>query len=786
MTKKKKFSSQKSTTYHPNLNELDIDKNTAQRFNSFNLDSRLLKGIRDEKMTFATNIQEEIIPLILNGNDVIGMARTGSGKTAAFLIPIIENISKIIEKYKEVDGEMESENLNSILAIIISPTRELAVQTFQTTKNLTKHFKNIRSTLIVGGKSLNEGFNSLINESPQIVVGTPGRLMHLLVEMNGYLKRCQFCVFDEGDRLFELGFSLHLKEILKRLPSASISTHDSSIQRQTMIFSATMPKELIELSSADLIQPKIVRLNDQELISKQIHHSYIYVRDEDKLFALSSIVSNLTELKKNAQIIIFVATKYHVEVIKDFLIERSFVVSYIYSQLDDTARQVQMKKFRMKLSKILIVTDIAARGIHIPKLDFCINYHFPSQPKLFVHRVGRVGRAGNKGTTFSLCSNDELPYVFDLHFFLNITKELETFHQSQSLNEEETKWKIGTIPQHLLDNEHHCNKSFLEKWKSQIDLSNNGMKQYINSRTNASKEAHVEAKKFIKNNLENLTSHFIFRQRQEINTDDSFTSDDEEEKRNELLKDISSFKGKSNIFEIKNVSSDSSKGIMKKKREKDDKRIWKHSNRKLSEQKEKKCTEDILVPSIDLLRKKADEQNRFFLSYKSKDNEHLKKGLRINSVNEELKKSEINFSQDTNDNSNVIDTRLHWDRKRKKFIRKDQTTKNQKFIKLDSGSKVNVSYQTGAFQKWKKQQQNVMSDGRNKEIEDLKSQIRQKDIGIKGKTKVKDEVKSAKFVIKTREKKEKREKLETMRRNKNKQRKENRSKNDQPKRLRRK
>lgn len=257
--------------------------------------------------------------------------------------------------------------------------------------------------------------------------------------MSYRLNSVEYVVFDEADRLFEMGFKEQLNEILHKL---------SSDNRQTLLFSATLPNSLVEFARAGLQNPVLIRLDTESKLSDKLKLAYFHCRHEDKLAILMYLLNNVIKAVKQpqehrhndddeedegtgdynernrnkhslSQTLIFVATKHHVEFLKDLLETFGYSVAYAYSSLDQTARLMNISRFQNKKTSIMIVTDVAARGIDIPKLDNVINFNFPAKAKLFVHRVGRVARAGTWGNSFSLVSNDEVPYMCELHEFLS-------------------------------------------------------------------------------------------------------------------------------------------------------------------------------------------------------------------------------------------------------------------------------------------------------------------------------------------------------------------------------
>jgi ATP-dependent RNA helicase DDX54/DBP10 len=398
-------------------------------FQALGLNANLLKAITRKGYSVPTPIQRKTVPLILNDKDVVGMARTGSGKTAAFIVPMIE-------KLKAHSSRVGAR------ALIMSPSRELALQTLQVVKEMGRG-TDLKSVLLVGGDSLEEQFASMAS-NPDIVIATPGRFLHLKVEMGLDLSSIRYVVFDEADRLFEMGFAAQLTEILHSLPAS----------RQTLLFSATLPKTLVEFARAGLQDPVLVRLDADSKISPDLQSVFFTVKSSEKEGALLHILQDVIKVptgpdsstgtghendgkqnpkkrKRDAEYskeqrgapsphstIIFAATKHHVEYLAQILRLAGYAVSHVYGALDQTARKDQVYAFRSGFTNILVVTDVAARGIDIPILANVINYDFPSQPKIFVHRVGRTARAGQNGWSYSIVHDADAPYLLDLQLFL--------------------------------------------------------------------------------------------------------------------------------------------------------------------------------------------------------------------------------------------------------------------------------------------------------------------------------------------------------------------------------
>jgi ATP-dependent RNA helicase DDX54/DBP10 len=317
----------------------------------------------------------------------------GSGKTAAFVLPMLERLQEHSLKV-------------GIRALVLSPTRELALQTLKVGKELGK-FTDLRLCLLVGGDSMEEQFAALAR-NPDVVMATPGRLLHHLEEIGLTLASCELLVFDECDRLFEMGFAAEMRAIVNK-----VSHH-----RQTLLFSATLPAALAEFARAGLKEPELVRLDVDHKVSDKLGMAFLTVRAEERDAALLFLVQHV--IAKGEQAIVFVATKHHVEYVHALLSAVGCSACMLYGSMDPSARKVAIGRFRARLSQYLVVTDLAARGVDIPLLQHVINHNFPTKPKLFVHRVGRAARAGRTGTAYSLVSPEEMASMIDLHLFLGM------------------------------------------------------------------------------------------------------------------------------------------------------------------------------------------------------------------------------------------------------------------------------------------------------------------------------------------------------------------------------
>ncbi|KAK9312946.1 P-loop containing nucleoside triphosphate hydrolase protein [Lipomyces starkeyi] len=518
------------------------------KFNALGLSTSLVKAVHRKGYNTPTPIQRKTIPLVLEGLDVVGMARTGSGKTAAFVLPMIQKL------------QTHSAKVGS-RAIILSPSRELALQTLKVVKDFSRG-TDLKSVLLVGGDSLEDQFGWMM-ANPDIIIATPGRFAHLKVEMDLDLRSVEYIVFDEADRLFELGFSMQLTSILASLPAT----------RQTLLFSATLPKSLVEFARAGLNDPVLVRLDADAKVSDELEMFFFSVKTAEIDGALAWLLREVIkmpiaaemplrqedwkyqegsdadsdngaysedEVKKNDKkkskkdlykrkfaarvpqhneltsahaTIIFTPTRHHVEYVTGLLRAFGYAVSYIYGSLDQHARRDQLAMFRSGVTSILVVTDVAARGIDIPILSNVINYAFPGSPKVFVHRVGRTARAGKRGRAFSLIKDSEVPYLLDLELFLG--KSLLLPEQAQETDFDEIDYTanmvVGSFPRDDLERSCEDVQGLLAKDFDLLSIQQVSIKAeklYLKTRGSASMESVKRAKEVIAKGWDSLNPLF--------------------------------------------------------------------------------------------------------------------------------------------------------------------------------------------------------------------------------------------------------------------------------------
>lgn len=441
---------------------------------------------------------------------------------------------------------------------MLSPSRELALQTQKVAKELGK-YTDLRSCIIVGGDSLEEQF-SMIASNPDIIIATPGRLLHLIVEMNLDIKTVEYVVFDEADRLFEMGFAVQLHEILSRLPQS----------RQTLLFSATLPKLLVDFAKAGLQDPTLVRLDVDTKISKDLEMAFFNIKQQEKEAALLYILRNVIKLSKTTpysadsnaeqdkkkkkfkkpvnmgdlhQTIVFASTKHHVEYLANLLMLVGYQVSYVYGTLDQTARHIQINNFRNGVSNIMVVTDVAARGIDIPILENVINYDFVDSSKVFIHRVGRAARAGRRGWAYSLITPEELPYLMDLQLFLSRKLVCGSAEANEKGYDFTSDIVMGSIPRELIDDDSEWVRSRVAadaELTGHQQTAINGYKLYCRTRPSAAAESYTRAKEVLKS-LSIKDPHPL------VANDLNSAS---QQSRTALLSSITNFRPQETIFEV--------------------------------------------------------------------------------------------------------------------------------------------------------------------------------------------------------------------------------------------
>ncbi|KAF2216843.1 hypothetical protein CERZMDRAFT_108758 [Cercospora zeae-maydis SCOH1-5] len=724
------------------------------------LNTHLLKAIARKGFNVPTPIQRKTIPLIIDGQDVVGMARTGSGKTAAFVIPMIEKLKTHSAKF-------------GARAMILSPSRELALQTLKVVKEMGRG-TDLRTVLLVGGDGIEDNFGSMA-ANPDIIIATPGRFEHVKVEMGLDLSSVRYVVFDEADRLFEMGFAAQLTEIMHSLPAS----------RQTLLFSATLPKSLVEFARAGLQDPKLVRLDAESKIAPGLQSAFFTVKRAEKEGALLHILQDVIKMptgstkaahgtkeskkgdkkrKRGADgpaanettspysTVVFTSTKHHVEYVANFLKAWGYATSYVYGSLDQTARKMQVQDFRSGVTNILVVTDVAARGLDVPLLANVINYDFPSQPKIFVHRVGRTARAGKEGWSYSLISQPDMPYLLDLQLFLS--RKLIMGRTAKEPGMFQNAVVVGNFRRDALERYTEEAAKVIDEdidLQAMRDVAAKGEKQYLRTRNSASAESVKRAKQ-IAQSQEASATNMLF---------EADETADLEQQRLDMLARVSSFRPAETVFEVgkRGDAKDAAAEVMKKRRATIEAQKQKKALAKEEESEDEVTVskaeadedsdEDELIltqpngvemelasdseleltftappePGTSKRQAKKDKKaasaqdDEFFMSYTpSTINMAEDKGYGVhsggtNASNHFLDQArnatmDLNGDEDSGFKvANKAGAGLRWDKKSKKYVQRandDDGSKGAKMIRGESGLKIAASFKSGRFDRWRK------------------------------------------------------------------------------------
>lgn len=726
-------------------------------FQAMGLNANLLKAINRKGFSTPTPIQRKTIPLLLDGQDVVGMARTGSGKTAAFVIPMIEKLKSHSAKV-------------GARALILSPSRELALQTLKVAKELARG-TDLRCVLLVGGDSLEEQFSSM-SSNPDILIATPGRFLHLQVEMGLDLSSVSYVVFDEADRLFEMGFAAQLTEILHALPQT----------RQTLLFSATLPKSLVEFARAGLQEPNLVRLDAESKMSPDLQSAFFSMKSAEKEGSLLHILSDVIKVptgqtvaglrakggeakenkkkRKRSEVdglkphesptphstIVFAATKHHVDYLAGLLRKSGFAVSHAYGSLDQTARKMQVQDFRTGTTNILVVTDVAARGIDIPVLANVVNYDFPAQPKIFVHRVGRTARAGQRGWSYSLVCESDAPYLLDLQLFLG--KRLVLGRDRAELVNYAEDVVVGCLARDQLERNCEWIGKLLDEDLDLTALQSvaiKGERLYQKTRNAASSESAKRSK--------DITKSQSWTRLHPIFSNDTGSAEIEREN---MLARVSGFRPLETVFEIgKRGVGGETVEVMKRRRG-----AIEAKQRKLAafEESSHRTDEDVAggpskvqAPAIDpedepintnLVVDSESEQELEVTLSQPLESKSTRKGALLKDPEffMDYIPTTINAAEDRGygvhsgsynpySSSNFLTAARHvamdltnddgakgfaepsrpsgmrWDKKQKKYVARandDDGSKSAKMIRGESGQKIAASFRSGRFDAWKK------------------------------------------------------------------------------------
>lgn len=357
-------------------------------FEELNISAPILSALKTQGYTNPTPIQEQAIPIVIKGGDLLACAQTGTGKTAAFSIPILMHLAKDIRRG----------NQKKIRALIVTPTRELAIQIGE---NLTAYSTelDIQNTVIFGGVNQNPQVNRLRN-GVDILVATPGRLLDLITQAEISLQHLEIFVLDEADRMLDMGFIHDVKRLLKVIPA----------KRQSLFFSATMAPTIVELAGTILHNPDKVEVTPEATTAETIEQELFFVDKENK----NALLVHLLDNPDIESVLVFTRTKHGADKVVKMLLKHNIKALAIHGNKAQNARQRALSSFKDRSIRVLVATDIAARGIDVDKLSYVINFEIPNIPETYVHRIGRTGRAGLDGIALTFCDHEEVAYLRDI------------------------------------------------------------------------------------------------------------------------------------------------------------------------------------------------------------------------------------------------------------------------------------------------------------------------------------------------------------------------------------
>ena len=356
-------------------------------FESLNLSENLNLALAKMNFSKPTPVQAQTIPFALQSKDILGSAQTGTGKTAAFCIPMVEILSK-------------NENMT---ALIMTPTRELARQVLDVVNQLIGYESSLRTACLIGGEAMGKQLNQL-RKGPRIIVGTPGRINDHLERETLDLMDCGYLVLDETDRMLDMGFGVQIDQTLQYMPS----------ERQTLLFSATLPSKIMQLSKKYLHNPERIAIESDEVLLTNIAHETLNIDHNKKYVELLNQLS-----QRDGSVLIFAKTKHGTQRMAKNLTNDGFKADALNGNLNQNKRDKVMSNFRNKKFKVLVATDIASRGLDVDHIEHVINYDLPQVAEDYVHRIGRTGRAGSKGSAICFISPEEQPLWDQIDYLLN-------------------------------------------------------------------------------------------------------------------------------------------------------------------------------------------------------------------------------------------------------------------------------------------------------------------------------------------------------------------------------
>jgi ATP-dependent RNA helicase RhlE len=392
------------------------------KFDRFELTTEVKNNLNNLKFFRTTDIQFKAIPPILKGEDVLAIAQTGTGKTAAFAIPIINKLQQ----------EKSGRSNDYIKCLVMVPTRELAIQITEVFENLAKG-TGVRTICVTGGVDQDPQIAKL-KKGVDILIATPGRMFDLISQGYINVNSIRILVLDEADHMLNLGFIKDIKDIVSKLPQ----------NRQTLFFSATIDDRIKKTAYLIVRNAIRIQISPENPVNKNIHHTLAFIEMDDKRFFLERLINE----QEGKKILVFVRTKVRAERVLKAMERVNIVTKTIHGDKEQTDRLTVLNEFKNGTIKVLIATDVSARGIDIPNVDYVVNYDLPDQAENYVHRVGRTGRADNKGFAVSFCSNEEKELLKEIEAYIGHTIEILTIFKKDyeetidySNDESATNWR---------------------------------------------------------------------------------------------------------------------------------------------------------------------------------------------------------------------------------------------------------------------------------------------------------------------------------------------------------
>lgn len=376
------------------------NENDGAGFAGLDLITSLQRAVHDEGYTTPTPIQAQAIPYVLSGRDLLGCAQTGTGKTAAFALPILQRLDISKSRRHTSNGSRNGRSKRPVRALVVSPTRELAIQIADSFRAYGR-YTGLKNAVIYGGVGQNPQVQAL-QRGVDILVATPGRLLDLMGQGHVNLKHVEVLVLDEADRMLDMGFIHDVRRIIKAVPQ----------DRQTLLFSATIPDQIVRLADSILRDPLEVTVSPEQPTVETIEQAVFFVPKKEKQALLERLLANPAANVTRA--LVFTRTKHGANRVVKRLEQRGIRAEPIHGNKSQTARQTALKNFRSGKTRVLVATDVASRGIDVDHISHVIQFDLPNEPETYVHRIGRTGRAGAEGIAYAFCDENERRYLKDI------------------------------------------------------------------------------------------------------------------------------------------------------------------------------------------------------------------------------------------------------------------------------------------------------------------------------------------------------------------------------------